>query len=265
MTSTPMSNIQLDFEAWLAIAALVTGIFWALEKWRWAPRRADGDKANWAVDFAHSFFPVLLAVLILRAFVIEPFRIPSRSMVPTLLVGDFILVNKFGYGLRLPVTHTKIFDIGEPERGDVMVFRYPDDPTKDYIKRVIGLPGDTVAYRGNQLYVNGKQVPAEAAGLYTGEGAPADFMTELLYEDLPGGTVHPILDVMGRPGPQQRSIKVPPHHYFVMGDNRDNSADSRVWGFVPESNLVGQAFMIWLSIDFNHFGIRWSRIGSIID
>lgn len=260
-----MSNFYLDFESWLTLAALVTGILWALEKWVWSKRRAEGRKPNWIVDFARSFFPVLLAVLVLRAFVVEPFRIPSRSMVPTLLVGDFILVNKFGYGLRLPVTHTKIVDIGEPQRGDVMVFRYPEDPTKDYIKRVIGLPGDTVAYHGTQLFVNGKAVPAEAAGLYTGEGAPAHFMTRLLFEDLPDGPVHPILDIENRPGPQQNTVKVPPHHYFVMGDNRDNSADSRVWGFVPESALVGQAFMIWLSIDFNDFGIRWSRIGSIID
>src|SRR5699024_2971224 len=138
----------------------------------WEKHRASGDKANWVVDFARSFFPVLLAVLLLRAFVVEPFRIPSRSMVPTLLVGDFILVNKFDYGLRLPVTHSKILDLGEPERGDVVVFRYPKDPSVDYIKRVIGLPGDTIAYRGNQLFVNGKPVPYKPVGRYTGEGAP---------------------------------------------------------------------------------------------
>jgi|SRR5699024_15805 len=265
MTSTPMSNIQLDFEAWLAIAALVTGIFWALEKWRWAPRRADGDKANWAVDFAHSFFPVLLAVLILRAFVIEPFRIPSRSMVPTLLVGDFILVNKFDYGLRLPVTHTKILDIGEPERGDVVVFRYPRDPSTDYIKRVIGLPGDTIAYRNNRLYVNGTLVPTRQIGLRVDKNNPLQSVARVKREQLPDAPEHSILNVIDRPGKQQSEVQVKPGHYFVMGDNRDNSSDSRVWGQVPEENLIGRAFMTWLSIDFSDFGIRWSRLGRSIE
>src|SRR5699024_2610574 len=161
--------------------------------------------------------------------------------------------------------HTEILDLGEPERGDVMVFRYPDDPTVDYIKRVIGLPGDTIAYHDNQLYVNGEPVPVAPVGLYTGDGAPLQYMTRLEAEQLPGGVEHPILDVLGRPGPQQQPITVPPHHYFVMGDNRDNSADSRVWGFVPEENLIGEAFMIWLSIDFDDLDIRWSRIGNSID
>lgn len=260
-----MSNVYFDFEAWLTLAALITGIFWALEKWVWSKRRPAQQKPNWAVDFARSFFPVLLAVLVIRAFVVEPFRIPSRSMVPTLLVGDFILVNKFEYGLRLPVFHTEILDLGAPERGDVMVFRYPEDPSMDYIKRVIGLPGDTIAYRGNQLYVNGEPVPKKPVGLYTGDGAPPRAVTRLWLENLPDGPTHPLLNVVGRPGPQQMKVTVPPHHYFVMGDNRDNSADSRVWGFVPEKNLVGEAFMIWLSIDFDDFDIRWSRIGNSID
>lgn len=259
-----MNNITMDFEAWLAVAAIVTGIFWALDKWVWEKRRERGHKANWVVDFARSFFPVLLAVLVLRAFVVEPFRIPSRSMVPTLLVGDFILVNKFDYGLRLPVFHNKFVDLGEPERGDVMVFRYPRDPSVDYIKRVIGLPGDTIAYRGNQLFVNGEPVAYKPVGLYTGDGAPR-VPTQLDIETLPGGVEHPILDELDRPGPPQPTVTVPPHHFFVMGDNRDNSADSRIWGFVPEKNLIGKAFMIWLSIDFDNFGIRWSRVGSGIN
>lgn len=259
-----MNNITMDFEAWLALAAIVTGIFWALDKWVWEKRRAQGRRANWVVDFARSFFPILLVVLLLRGFVVEPFRIPSRSMVPTLLVGDFILVNKFEYGLRLPVLHTEFLDLGQPERGDVMVFRYPNNPSVDYNKRVIGLPGDTIAYRHNQLFVNGELVPVKPIGLYTGDGAPP-IPTRLSIETLPGDYEHPILDELGRPGPQQPTIKVPPHHFFVMGDNRDNSADSRVWGFVPEKNLVGEAFMIWLSIDYDSLGIRWSRIGNIID
>lgn len=259
-----MNNITMDFEAWLSIAAIITGILWALDKWVWEKHRSSERRANWVVDFARSFFPILLAVLVLRTFVVEPFRIPSRSMVPTLLVGDFILVNKFEYGLRLPVFHTEILDLGEPERGDVMVFRYPGDPSVDYIKRVIGLPGDTIAYRNGHLYVNDKLVPVEPIGLYTGDGAP-DVMTRLEVETLPGDIEHPILDELSRPGPQQPTVTVPPHHYFVMGDNRDNSADSRIWGFVPEDNLVGEAFMIWLSIDYDDWDIRWSRIGSTID
>lgn len=259
-----MNNITMNFEAWLAVAAIVTGIFWALDKWVWEKRRADGNKANWLVDFARSFFPILLAVLLLRAFVVEPFRIPSRSMVPTLLVGDFILVNKFEYGLRLPVFHTEILDLGEPERGDVMVFRYPRDPSVDYIKRVIGLPGDTIAYRRGQLYINGEPVPVKPLGLYVGDGAP-NVPTRLEIETLPGDIEHPILDEITRLGPEQPTITVPPHHFFVMGDNRDNSADSRIWGFVPERNLVGEAFMIWLSVDFDDWGIRWSRVGSMIN
>src|SRR5699024_5346315 len=229
-----MSNIFVDFEAWLTLAALLTGILWALEKWVWSKRRDKGRGPNWLVDFAHSFFPVLLAVLLLRAFVVEPFRIPSRSMVPTLLVGDFILVNKFSYGLRLPVLHTRFLDLGEPERGDVVVFRYPQDPHVDYIKRIVGLPGDIVAYVGHNLYINGELVPVESAGPYTGDGAPRQGVAELLYETLPSGHRHPVLDTAERFNPQQAPVKVPADHYFVLGDNRDNSADSRVWGFVPE-------------------------------
>ncbi len=253
----------MDFEAWLAIGALVTGVLWALDKWVWSKRRTHEEKPNWAVEFSRSFFPVLIAVLLLRAFVVEPFRIPSKSMVPALLVGDFILVNKFSYGLRLPVFHTEFVDLGEPERGDVMVFRYPPNPTRDYIKRVIGLPGDKISYRGDQLYINGELVPRESKGRYDGNDEPSVEITRVLIEELPGGTQHAILDVQGRQSPDI-SVMVPPHHYFVMGDNRDNSADSRVWGFVPQDHVVGKAFMIWMSIDFDEFDLRWSRIGDVI-
>ncbi len=253
----------MDFEAWLTIGALVTGVLWALDKWVWAKRRTREEKPNWAVEFSSSFFPVLIVVLLLRAFVVEPFRIPSKSMVPALLVGDFILVNKFSYGLRLPVFHTEFVDLGEPERGDVMVFRYPPNPTRDYIKRVIGLPGDQITYRDDRLYINGDLVPVEFMRRYRFDDGPSIEVTRLLMEDLPGGPQHPILDVQGRQSPGI-SVTVPPHHYFVMGDNRDNSADSRVWGFVPQDHLVGEAFMIWMSIDFDGFDVRWSRIGNTI-
>ena len=192
------------------------------------------------VEYAKSFFPVLAFVLVLRSFLYEPFQIPSSSMVPTLQVGDYILVNKFNYGLRLPVTRTKIWDVSSPERGDVMVFYPPHANTTYYIKRVIGVPGDRIQYRNKQLTVNGKPVPrewlAEIPGsrrLQIGLEQPRDDKSHLVQVDLS----RPIRDF---------SVVVRPGHYFMMGDNRDNSSDSRVWGQVPERDIVGQAVAIWM-------------------
>jgi len=192
------------------------------------------------VEYAKSFFPVLAFVLVLRSFLYEPFQIPSSSMVPTLQVGDYILVNKFNYGLRLPVTRTKIWDVASPERGDVMVFYPPHANTTYYIKRVIGVPGDRIQYRNKQLTVNGKPVPrewlAEIPGsrrLQIGLEQPRDDKSHLVQVDLS----RPIRDF---------SVVVRPGHYFMMGDNRDNSSDSRVWGQVPERDIVGQAVAIWM-------------------
>ncbi|NNC23040.1 signal peptidase I [Salinisphaera sp. USBA-960] len=211
---------------------------------------------------ARSFFPVLLLVLVVRTFVFEPFRIPSKSMVPTLLVGDFVLAEKFAYGLRLPVTHTKILSTGEPQRGDVMLFRYPENPAANYIKRVVGLPGDTVTYKNDQLYVNGKKVARTKKGTYRGPNASVRRPMTLFSEKLPGSTnPHPILHIVTRGGLNQKTVTVPEGKYFVMGDNRDNSDDSRDWGFVPAHNLVGRATMIWFSINWQNFNVRWSRIG----
>jgi len=263
-----MGDIHFDFEALLLIATVVTGVFWVLDKLVWAPRRnagrEEGDtrpvEGNWAVEFSRSFFPVILFVLLLRSFVVEPFRIPSSSMVPTLLVGDFILVNKFAYGFRLPVVHTKVIPISEPARGDVLVFRYPPDPSKDFIKRVVGLPGDEVLYRDKQLSINGKQVPIESLGVYTDEGIPA-FEAALKFNETLGEKVHPIIVVRDR-GSLNLRATVPPGEYFVMGDNRDNSLDSRRWGFVPERNLVGKAFLVWMSVNTDKWDLRFDRIGS---
>ncbi|MGO4327950.1 signal peptidase I [Cupriavidus sp. 2TAF22] len=218
----------------------------------------------WWLEYSASFFPVILAVFVLRSFVVEPFKIPSGSMIPTLLIGDFILVNKYDYGIRLPVVNKKIMAVGEPQRGDVMVFRYPKDQSLDYIKRVIGVPGDVVSYQNKRLTINGK--PAEYSAL-------PDYLDEerLSYskhfqEKLPDGPVHGILNDTDRPAfvsgadpdfpfhenctynQQGLTCKVPQGHYFVMGDNRDNSLDSRYWGFVPDQNIVGKAFLIWMNL-----------------
>jgi signal peptidase I len=222
------------------------------------------------LEYTAGLFPVILVVFALRSFVAEPFKIPSESMLPTLVVGDLILVNKFSYGVRLPVIHTKVLDTSLPERGDVMVFRYPSDPSVDYIKRVVALPGDQVAYLDKRLYVNGEAAPLEPAGQF--EDRRRLTLTAQYSEKL-GETAHNILTELDKPPfiqPMERfphfencryerrgvSCKVPDGHYFVMGDNRENSLDSRFWGFVPEGNIVGKAFFIWMN-----FG-DFSRIGS---
>ena len=193
------------------------------------------------VEYARSFFPVLAVVLILRSFLYEPFQIPSSSMVPTLEVGDYILVNKFSYGLRLPVTRTKILDVGEPERGDVMVFFPPHQNDTYYIKRVIGVPGDRVTYRNKQLTVNGSPVPQD----WLAELPSGRFMIKMGREVLPDSDGH-LMQIDNRRGPRNFSVVVKPGHYFMMGDNRDNSSDSRVWGQVPERDIVGKAVAIWM-------------------
>ena len=212
-----------------------------------------------AIEYARSFFPVLLLILLFRSFIAEPFKIPSGSMMPTLLVGDFILVNKFAYGLRLPVLNTRILHIGEPARGDVFVFRYPENPKEDYIKRVIGLPGDEIEYRNKTLFVNGKEIAETSLGPYAGAPEPGrrPVDAQVKQEDLEG-VEHRIMEFPQAWVGHEGTWKVPEGHYFAMGDNRDNSADSRFWGFVPEANLVGKAFFVWMN-----FG-DLSRIGTII-
>ncbi|MEO0421652.1 MAG: signal peptidase I [Pseudomonadota bacterium] len=263
----------------LVAGVLLTGIVYALEVGFLRKRRletlgADAPEPP-AVEYARSFFPVILLVLVVRSFLFEPFRIPSASMVPTLLVGDFIFVNKFSYGIRLPVLRSELMDFGGPERGEVVVFRLPADNRTNYIKRVVGLPGDTVSFspRG-ELRVNGEPVEIEPLERYTGPGSEDAPYAQLLHKELLGEREHDVLYVAN---PRYRRNKgigtwvVPQGHYFMMGDNRDNSTDSRFLeavGYVPEENLVGRAEIVWLSVKFpSGFGlpgIRFGRFGDSI-
>ncbi len=226
------------------------------------------------VEYSRSFFPVILVVLLLRSFLVEPFRIPSGSMMPTLLVGDFILVNKYAYGIRLPVLNTKIIEVGEPQRGDVIVFRYPKDPSVDYIKRVVGVPGDHIVYRNKTLFINGEPAPQVPIGIYQGSGSGAGMTGALEGIEKLGSVEHAILVNPRAPDSPPScqvlsggAITVPEGHYFAMGDNRDNSNDGRCWGFVPEENLVGRAFAIWMSWDSERSGfpVAWERMGEGVD
>ena len=300
-----------NFALILVLITLVTGIIWALDKWRWAPQRARkiaeaqvayGNKVDEAalaraarvpgwIEQARSIFPVIAAVLILRSFIYEPFQIPSGSMMPTLLVGDFILVEKFAYGLKEPVGNTTLIATGQPKRGDVVVFKYPEDTRIDYIKRVVGLPGDRIVYQDKQLYIKpacvGDECPdfapvaltAGKVGEFSQNGVPLERFNEHLTErghDILKNPQRPDLTHLyyGQPDTAQNEWLVPAGQYFTMGDNRDNSTDSRFWGFVPAENLVGKAVAIWISFEFERNAdswlpawvpsdVRFSRIGAI--
>jgi signal peptidase I len=259
----------MNFALFLLILLVVTGAVWLLDKYLLRKHRSKDAKQPWWVEYSISFFPVILIVFLLRSFLVEPFKIPSSSMVPTLLVGDFILVNKFSYGIRLPVLNRKVIALGNPQRGDVMVFRFPDDPSLDYIKRVVGLPGDRIEYRNKRLWINGTQVAARQTEDYLSKER---MQFSRRYVETLGGVEHEILidedtpSMMApsRPFPYAANCNyningmactVPPGHYFMMGDNRDNSSDSRVWGFVPDENIVGRAFFIWLNLnELGRFG-----------
>ncbi|PZN32010.1 MAG: signal peptidase I [Proteobacteria bacterium] len=260
-----------DFSFILVVATLLTGLIWGIDAWLFKPRRVQAAAARGVppektpepvvVEYARSFFPVILIVLLIRSFLFEPFRIPSDSMMPTLLAGDFIFVNKYAYGLRLPVLNTKVVPIGTPKRGDVIVFRLPQDPATNYIKRLVGLPGDHVEVRGRQLFINGEPVPVQLDGFYSStdghDGA------RIGIERL-GEVEHRVLFLREQPYGHFEQI-VPEGHYFFMGDNRDNSQDSRFQqvGMVPEQNLVGKAVRIWLHWDLPSAPV-WSRIGKAI-
>ena len=258
----------MNFALILLILVVLTGIAWVADRMYFAPQRrlAGNDRMPLWLEYTAGFFPVICAVFVLRSFIVEPFKIPSGSMIPTLQIGDFILVNKFTYGIRLPVINQKVVDLGTPKRGDVVVFRYPRDESVDYIKRVVALPGDVITYQDKRLTVNGQPLQYSGGDSYLDpenmryakrfmESFPADL----------GGNRHEILNDPDRPAtvfPTERfpgsdfcqyqqsglTCTVPPGHYFAMGDNRDNSADSRYWGFVPDKNIVGKAFFVWLNL-----------------
>ena len=297
-------QVPTDFALFLFICTVVSGIYFALERWLFAPRRraaaaaqlAEFDRRNlgpaavaaeqigreradfeerlvarpWWVEYTAGFFPVILAVFVLRSFLFEPFRIPSGSMIPTLQIGDLILVNKWQYGIRLPVINYKLIEIGNPQRGDVMVFRYPNQPSQDYIKRVVGLPGDRVEYNDRKLTVNGEPVPMKDDGQYFDESRVQSYREyverlgtidhKIIFSEGPSAPIVPAAQhtdpAACRYADGGVSCTVPPGSYFMMGDNRDNSEDSRYWGFVPDRNIVGRAFFIWMN--FGNIG----RIGN---
>jgi signal peptidase I len=267
----------MNFPLIMLILLIITGGIALLDRFVLQRYRAPEDQGPWWVEYPRSFFPVILVVFCLRSFLVEPFKIPSGSMIPTLLVGDFILVNKYTYGIRLPVANIKLIDINQPRRGEVMVFRYPVNPSMDYIKRIVGVPGDTITYRDKQLVVNGVPVRMEPNGEYTYVESGLNYVYNRSFTETLGSHRYNILINPQEPDIQLAAVhmfpqhencsyddrgftcKVPPGNFFAMGDNRDSSSDSRYWGFVPERNIVGKAFMIWWNFS------DLSRIGLSID
>lgn len=255
--------MDLDFPLILVGLTAAAGVMWLLDRLYLSSRRSKDKSPPWYVESTAPFFPVLLVVLVVRSFVVEPFQIPSGSMIPTLQVGDFILVNKFTYGLRLPVTGTKILEVSEPERGDVMVF-FPPGDSRYFIKRVIGLPGDEIRFVNNNLYVNGTKMQQTPTAQASSSGADLDGGNyQIVTEDL-GGVLHPIRKQVeaNRYGRNFVAV-VPEGHYFMVGDNRDNSHDSRAWGTVPEENIVGKAFAVWMHWEQVLSVPSFDRVGGI--
>ena len=246
--------MHFNFEFFLTVATLLSGAMYLLH-------RSAAGNSRW-LSFAGavgSLFGVLLLVLLIRSFAVEPFRIPSGSMLPTLEIGDFILVNKYAYGLHLPVLRYELWEVGKPERGDVAVFKYPHNPSQDFIKRVIGLPGDRIEYRGKKIYVNDAEIVQQPQN-----GESSNPGSRHFEEELPSGRSYDIQIYPAIAG-TANDWQVPSGHYFVMGDNRDNSNDSRSWGFVSEQDLVGRAFMVWMHWNWDAGGIAFSRIGNRLE
>lgn len=260
--------VVIDFTFYLTLAVVLTGLISLIDILFFARKRMlNGQKMPVLIDYARAFFPVLLLVLVIRSFIFQPYRVPTSSLAPTVLPGDLIAVKQFEYGLRLPVTNTKIIPVHEPKYGQIYLFRFPPNPQLTYIKRVIGLPGDHIQYTNKVLYINGQEQKQKLLERthYVDENGMY-FPVNLIEENLKG--VKHLIYVMPEGGETQNvDVVVPPGHYFAMGDNRDDSGDSRSWGFVPEANLIGEAFWIFMSWDSNAEGIhkiRWDRVGMVI-
>jgi signal peptidase I len=259
-----------DFALLLVVLTGLTGLIWLFDSLFLKRRRMDRavqksierPRDPVLIEYSRSLFPVLLIVLLFRSFLFEPFKIPSGSMIPTLLVGDFIVVNKFAYGFRLPVLHTKVVPFSDPERGDVVVFRYPVDPKVNFIKRLVGLPGDKITYRDKRLFINGEEVSERTQGNYSTSEVKCSTPRPdaIRYTEELGEVSH---DILIHEGSRSRDGQwvVPEGHYFMMGDNRDRSNDSREWGFVPDENLMGRAVGIWLNFDYTKGCGDLSRVG----
>ncbi|MGB4811333.1 MAG: signal peptidase I [Methylophilaceae bacterium] len=258
----------MPFGLFMLLMLILTGSIWLFDILFLKKKRAPNSEDSEVLEYAKSFFPVILVVFFVRSFVVEPFKIPSGSMMPTLLTGDFILVNKYNYGLRDPVFNHTFIEVSHPQRGDVFVFHYPPEPTTNYIKRVVGLPGDKIRYVDKKLTINGQLLDVSEPTDYEYVAPGLNMVTAKKYREQLGSVQHDILinewtnsyepDAIGAKFADGGEITVPAGHYFAMGDNRDNSSDSRVWGFVPEQNLVGKAFFIWMNFD------QFSRIGNSI-
>lgn len=260
--------MNINFPLVLVILTALSGLIYLMDVLFWEKKRlAKNKKMPVFIDYARSFFTIFLLVLIIRSFIVSPFRVPSGSMEPTIVPNDFIIVNQFAYGLRLPVLNTKVVSIGEPKRGDVVVFRYPGDPKVDFIKRAVGLPGDHVVYKDRQLTINGKLVETKLIGDgWDLEEPVAPDVATWTYEETLGTAKHRIYGwKSGARSDAPVDVIVPKNMYFMMGDNRDNSGDSRFFGFVPEENIVGKAVVIWFSwAGFREGLVRWSRLGSLL-
>lgn len=250
----------MNFALLLVILSATTGFIWLLDILFFKKNRPSEQHPSKLIEYSRSFFPVFFIVLLLRSFLFEPFRIPSGSLEPTLLVGDFLIVNKFAYGLRLPVVEKQIIPVSKPQKGDIAIFRWPPNPSFDYIKRVIGVPGDHVVYHNKVLTINGQEMKQTFVEYTTDESSGRAVAQ---YKEDFNGVVH---DIFINPDSEAVDIDVivPEGHYFMMGDNRDDSADSRYWGFVPDANLRGKALLIWMSWNSKTDMIRWNRLGSMI-
>lgn len=258
---------SLDFALILSCLLGFTGLMAVLDEFILKPRRAKSGKApSWTVEYAASMFPVILFVWLLRSFVVQPYRVPTGSLEPTVMPGDFVLVNQFIYGIRIPVLDEKVISVSNPKRGDIVLFRWPPNPKIFLIKRLIGLPGDHIQYtKTKQLYINGKLISHSNPTLMKSTPSAGTQAIRLIYTENLMGIHHKIILYKHGGDNSQIDVHVPPHHYFVLGDNRDESNDSRFWGMVPEENFIGKGMFVFMNFDTEHYNINWHRIGTSLE